>query len=257
MKEFIKIGDYYVKDKQAREDIEGLKEDLKNLPTGTGALPKVDEKDNGKVLQVNNGQWDKGFLDFATWNAFKHGGFNVYPHSEGNEEDAVYILGASGALENRIPWYAVTGDTMDYAWKECATNFEGDTWTDEEKLSACQTIGAVHKLPLHIVFFGALTAENVSNLLWSGVYLYYRSSEGNIAYDVGAIANQLYKAGYNSIMNIAPAFDKTNNGHLYLMDIVGMYSTDGVNLSIMRVNGNTHVAVLTGNLALHHQMSYK
>lgn len=80
---------------------------------------------------------------FATWDAFKHGGFNVYTHSDGYEEEGVYINGVIGALESRIPWYAVTGDTMDDAWKECATNFKGDTWTNEEKASARALIGAV------------------------------------------------------------------------------------------------------------------
>lgn len=80
---------------------------------------------------------------FATWDAFKNGGFNVYTHSEGNEVEHVYINGVIRALEYRIPWYAVTGDTMDDAWKECATNFQGDTWTDDEKASARALIGAV------------------------------------------------------------------------------------------------------------------
>lgn len=80
---------------------------------------------------------------FATWDAFKHGGFGVYTYSEGNDEEFVLIKSASGALKYRIPWYAVAGDTMDYAWKECATNFQGDTWTDEEKASARALIGAV------------------------------------------------------------------------------------------------------------------
>jgi hypothetical protein len=69
MKEFIKIGDYYVKDAQARAGIEELglaleevQERIDNLPSVSGALPEVSTADNGKVLQVVDGKWSKATL---------------------------------------------------------------------------------------------------------------------------------------------------------------------------------------------------
>jgi hypothetical protein len=69
MKEFSKIGDYYVKDAQAREDIEalreeveGLKETSPNAPSVVNPLPTVSTADNGKVLQVVDGKWAKSAL---------------------------------------------------------------------------------------------------------------------------------------------------------------------------------------------------
>lgn len=66
MKEFSKLGDYYVKDAQAREDVEGIKADvetvkesLANIPTSVNPLPEVSVVDNGKVLTVVDGVWKK------------------------------------------------------------------------------------------------------------------------------------------------------------------------------------------------------
>lgn len=66
MKEFSKIGEYHVKDTQARQEIEEVKETLNNLPTSSNPLPEVSVDDNGKVLQVVNGLWGKGALPEAT-----------------------------------------------------------------------------------------------------------------------------------------------------------------------------------------------
>lgn len=55
MKEFSKIGEYVVKDAQARESIEELG---KRLDEGVnGGLPSVSVEDNGKVLKVVGGEW--------------------------------------------------------------------------------------------------------------------------------------------------------------------------------------------------------
>lgn len=69
MKEFSKIGEYAVKDAQARSGIEELglaleevKESIGNLPTTSSGLPAVSEADNGKVLQVVGGKWSKSAL---------------------------------------------------------------------------------------------------------------------------------------------------------------------------------------------------
>ena len=69
MKEFSKIGEYAVKDAQAREGVEELglaleevQERIDNLPSVSGALPEVSTADNGKVLQVVGGKWSKSAL---------------------------------------------------------------------------------------------------------------------------------------------------------------------------------------------------
>lgn len=59
MKEFSKIGEYHVKDTQARADIELLKSKVENGGSGENVspLPEVSVADNGKVLGVVDGKW--------------------------------------------------------------------------------------------------------------------------------------------------------------------------------------------------------
>lgn len=128
----------------------GCKQAYKEKWTADGAeqdiLDKIVESDREAMMSDLNEISNEcvKFTDYATANKAGVAKFlstrGIAVSAEGN----AYIVAASKTqIEQKgTPYTPISPTVMDYAWKVSATT-NTETWTDEDKAKACETIGAI------------------------------------------------------------------------------------------------------------------
>lgn len=227
-------------------------------------LANPDEKNKyGEYIFVN-GDWEKlgeitievdhreyvKFTDRATSDGKKAGIVQLKAYGSGgldidNSGNLVIRAPSKTIIDQKSQDRPITPPNMDYAWKVAATT-NTETWTDDDKAKACETIGAVAKQTKALILYGtdangnqtAWTLRNTNNTKNT---IAGRDSNGNI--QVGTAVNATDATNKKYVDDGFVAQSQPTSG-------IRLYGSNNVKQTTFDLNKNGIVMLSSNNLTI-------